>query len=100
MDPRIAGIGHAIARQDTPPEIEQLESILIMARLTDKPIGGSRGWTRIVARARRDKVPGAEKATQVALAIALEGSGTVWFDDLAFAVAPPGAPEAGSPPRP
>ena len=41
MDPRVTGLGHAIARQDTPPEIEQLESFLIMARLTDKPLGGS-----------------------------------------------------------
>jgi len=50
-------------------------------------VRGSRGWTRIAARASRGKVAGAERAAQVALAMALEGSGTVWFDDLVFRAA-------------
>ena len=40
MEPRVSGITLPLSRQDVPPAIEQLSSVLEMARLTDKPLGG------------------------------------------------------------
>lgn len=36
---RVGGIVLPLSRQDVPPEFEQMDSILLMAQLTDKPIG-------------------------------------------------------------
>lgn len=36
---RISGLGIPLSRQDVPPEIEQLDSLVLMAKLTDKPLG-------------------------------------------------------------
>jgi hypothetical protein len=47
-------------------------------------VTGPRGWTQVVVAARAADVPGAEGATQVSLALAVEGEGTVWFDDVQF----------------
>lgn len=38
-EPRIASITLPLSRQDVAPEIEQLESVLLMARATNKPLG-------------------------------------------------------------
>ncbi|MEN6402462.1 MAG: trimethylamine methyltransferase family protein [Armatimonadia bacterium] len=38
-EPRITGLTIPLSRQDVPPEIEQLDSLVRMARLTDKPLG-------------------------------------------------------------
>ncbi len=37
---RIAALTIPLSRYDAPPALEQLESLLLMARLTDKPLGG------------------------------------------------------------
>ena len=39
MEPRVTGITLPLSRQDVPPAIEQMASLLEMARLTDKPLG-------------------------------------------------------------
>ncbi len=39
MEPRVAGITLPLSRQGASPALEQAESLLLMARLTDKPIG-------------------------------------------------------------
>ncbi len=38
-EPRIGSVTVPVSRQDVPPAIEQLEAVLLMARLTDKPLG-------------------------------------------------------------
>lgn len=37
--PRVGGVTLPLSRQDVPPAIEQMDSLLVMARLTDKPLG-------------------------------------------------------------
>ncbi len=39
-EPRVTSITLPISRQDTAPEIEQLEGVVLMSGLTDKPFGG------------------------------------------------------------
>ena len=38
-EPRVAAVGIPVSRQDLPPEIEQLEGLLTIAAMTDKPLG-------------------------------------------------------------
>ena len=40
MEPRVSSVGIPLSRQDIAPATEQLDAILIMAELTDKPISG------------------------------------------------------------
>jgi trimethylamine:corrinoid methyltransferase-like protein len=39
MEPRLTGIVLPVSRQDIAPQIEQLDSVVLMARLTDKTLG-------------------------------------------------------------
>lgn len=40
MEPRVVSVGIPLSRQDIAPAIEQLDAIVVMAELTDKPISG------------------------------------------------------------
>ena len=37
--PQITGLTLPLSRQDVPPQVEQIESLVLMAKLTDKPLG-------------------------------------------------------------
>lgn len=37
--PQITGLTLPLSRQDLPPQVEQIESLVLMAKLTDKPLG-------------------------------------------------------------
>lgn len=40
VEPRVHSLTLPISRQDVPPALEQIDAVLVMARLTDKPLGG------------------------------------------------------------
>jgi trimethylamine--corrinoid protein Co-methyltransferase len=40
MEPRVVSVGIPLSRQDIDPAVEQLDTIVVMAELTDKPISG------------------------------------------------------------
>ena len=39
VEPRVTGVTLPVSRQDVPPAIEQMDSLVVMAKLTSKPIG-------------------------------------------------------------